>query len=192
MRKIDALRWVLKRCIHYSKQDSSGVAPLKSDGRTLCDDCEKSNALNRQFHSSLFSAPNPQMLKFLSSEKASRAKWPGMQLTFPIQPTQSNAWNTGVEKLLISLNPYKAADPAQLKHIILQTLHARHAELAPILQMIFQKSLDSRKLPHIWKQANVSPIFKKKRQVKPCKLPPDITCMCFVQSARTHGHIHFE
>ena len=27
--------------------------------------------------------------------------------------------------------------------------------------MIFQKSLDSGKLPHIWKEANVSPIFKK-------------------------------
>ena len=27
--------------------------------------------------------------------------------------------------------------------------------------MIFQKSLDSGKLPHIWKEANVSPIFIK-------------------------------
>ena len=63
--------------------------------------------------------------------------------------------------------------------IVLQTLHA---ELAPILQVIFQKSLDSGKLPHIWKEANVSPIFKKRRQVRPCKLSPDITY--FVQTAR--------
>ena len=37
--------------LKHSKQDSSGVATLKSDGRTLSDDCEKSNALNRQFQS---------------------------------------------------------------------------------------------------------------------------------------------
>ena len=64
----------------------------------------------------------------------------------------------GTEKLLKSLNPHKAAGPDQFKPIVLQTLHA---ELAPILQVIFQKSLDSGKLPHIWEEANVSPIFKK-------------------------------
>ena len=37
--------------LKHSKQDSSGVVPLKSDGRTLFDDCDKSNALNRQFQS---------------------------------------------------------------------------------------------------------------------------------------------
>ena len=56
----------------------------------------------------------------------------------------------GIEKLLKSLNPHKAAGPDQFKpmelYIVLQTLHA---ELAPILQVIFQKSLDSRKLPYI-------------------------------------------
>ena len=74
-------------------------------------------------------------------------------------------------------DPHKAADPDQFKPIVLQTLHA---ELAPIMQVIFQKSLDSGKLPHIWKEANVSPIFRKRRQVRPCKLSPDITHMCFV------------
>ena len=44
--------------LKHSKQDSSGVAPLKSDGRTLSDDCEKSNALNKQLQS--VSAPNPR------------------------------------------------------------------------------------------------------------------------------------
>ena len=33
--------------LKHSKQDPSGVAPLKSDRRTLSDNCEKSNALNR-------------------------------------------------------------------------------------------------------------------------------------------------
>ena len=64
----------------------------------------------------------------------------------------------GIEKLLKSLNPHKAASPDQFKPIVPQT---PHVELAPILQVIFQKSLDSGKLPLIWKEANMSPIFKK-------------------------------
>ena len=63
-----------------------------------------------------------------------------------------------------SLNPHKAAVPDSFKSIVLQTLHA---ELAPIVQVIFLKSLDSGKLPHIWKEANVSPIFKKEDKSDP-------------------------
>ena len=66
--------------------------------------------------------------------------------------------SNGIEKLLKGLNPHKAAGPDQLKPIVLQTLHK---ELAPILKLIFQKSLDTGRLPSIWKKANVPPIFKK-------------------------------
>ena len=53
-----------------------------------------------------------------------------------------------------------------------------HAELAPILQVIFQKSLDSGKLPHIWKEANVSPIFKKGDKSYPANYRPiSLTCV---------------
>ena len=52
--------------------------------------------------------------------------------------------------------------------------------------MIFQKSLDSEKLPHIWKEANVSPIFKKRRQVRPCKLSPDISLTCVLCKVLEH------
>ena len=44
----------------------------------------------------------------------------------------------GIEKLLKSLNPYKAADPDHIKPIDLQTLHA---ELSLILQVIFKRFL---------------------------------------------------
>ena len=81
----------------------------------------------------------------------------------------------GIEKLLKSLNPHKAAGPDQFKLVVLQTL--LHAEFAPILQVIFQKSLDSGKLPYIWKEVNISPIFKKGEKSDPGKLSPDITCV---------------
>ena len=92
----------------------------------------------------------------------------------------------GIEKkMLISLNPLKAAGPDQFKALILQTLHS---ELAPILQVIFQKLLDSGKLPHIWKEANVSPIFKKGDKLDPSNYRPiSLTCV-FVQSAQTQSH----
>ena len=81
----------------------------------------------------------------------------------------------GIEKLLKSLNPHKAAGPDQFKPIVLQTLHA---ELVPILQVIFQKSLDSGKLPHTWKEANVSPIFKTGDTSDPANYRPiSLTCV---------------
>ena len=75
----------------------------------------------------------------------------------------------------MNLNPHKAASPDQFKPIVLQTLHA---ELAPILQVIFQTSLDSGKLPHIWKEANMSPIFKKGDKSDPTNYRPiSLTCV---------------
>ena len=50
--------------LKHSKQDSSGVTPLKSVGRTHSDDCEKSNALNRQVQYN-FSPKVPERLRSL-------------------------------------------------------------------------------------------------------------------------------
>ena len=64
----------------------------------------------------------------------------------------------GLDKLLVGLNPHKAAEPDKFEPIVTQTSHKK---LAPIMQLIFQRSLDTGKLPDIWKEANVSPIFKR-------------------------------
>ena len=81
----------------------------------------------------------------------------------------------GIECLLKKLNPHKASGPDQLKLIVLQTLHK---ELAPILEIIFQRSLDQGKLPTIWKEANVSPIFKKGDKTDPANYRPiSLTCV---------------
>ena len=164
--------------LKHSKQDSSGVAPLKSDGRTLSDDCEKSNALNRQFQS-VFSPKSPERLSSLAQRKLQELNDKGCNLPFQPSPysqmPQIQISVKGIEKLLKSLNPHKAAGPDQFKPIVLQTLHA---ELAPILQVIFQKSLDSGKLPYIWKEANVSPIFKKGDKSDPANYRPiSLTCV---------------
>ena len=64
----------------------------------------------------------------------------------------SSSIQKGIDKLLLKLSPYKASGPDQIKPIVLMTLHA---ELAPNLQIIFQRSLETGKLPSIWKQANI-------------------------------------
>ena len=75
----------------------------------------------------------------------------------------------GNDKLLVGLNTHKAAGPDKYKPIVLQTLHK---ELAPSLHLIFQGSLDTGKLPDIWKEANASPIFKKGEKSDPSNYRP--------------------
>ena len=75
----------------------------------------------------------------------------------------------GIECLLKKLNPHKASGPDQLKPIVLQTLHKA---LTPILQVIFKRSIDQGKLPGIWKDANVTPIFKKGDITDPANYRP--------------------
>ena len=64
----------------------------------------------------------------------------------------------GIIKLLHGLNPDKAPGPDRIKPLLLQKLCL---EIAPILQVIFSRSLDEGSLPPDWLKANVSPVFKK-------------------------------
>ena len=50
--------------------------------------------------------------------------------------------------------------------------------IAPILQIIFPKSLNTGKVPSDWKQANVSPIFKKGERYNAANYQPvSLTCI---------------
>ena len=64
----------------------------------------------------------------------------------------------GVLKLLKDLNPHRAAGPDQLKPIVLQRLRD---VISPVLQVIYQKSLDTGRVPNDWNTAYVCPLFKK-------------------------------
>ena len=63
----------------------------------------------------------------------------------------------GVLKLLKDLNPHKPAGP-DLKPIVLQRLRN---VIAPVLQVIYQKSLDTGRVPNDWNTTYVCPLFKK-------------------------------
>ena len=82
----------------------------------------------------------------------------------------------GVASLLHGLNPNKATGPDDIPARILQ-LTAN--EIAPALQIIFQKPLDTGKLPLSWSQANIAPIFKKgDRSLASNYRPISLTSIC--------------
>ena len=64
----------------------------------------------------------------------------------------------GILKLLKDLNPHKAAGPGLLKSLVIQRLSE---VIAPVLQVIYKKSLDTGRVPKDWSTAYVCPLFKK-------------------------------
>ena len=65
--------------------------------------------------------------------------------------------------LLTDLNPHKAMGPKRLSPLVLWGLGA---EIAPTLTSIYRKSLAAGTIPNDWKQASVTPTFKKKKKKK--------------------------
>ena len=64
----------------------------------------------------------------------------------------------GLLKLLHNLKPGKAAGPDKLKPLLLRELRD---EIAPIIKVIFYRSLQTGKLPADWTKTNVMLVFKK-------------------------------
>ena len=64
----------------------------------------------------------------------------------------------GILKLLKDLNPHKAAGPYQLKLLDFQRLRD---VIAPVMKVIYQKSLDSGRVPKDWNTAYVRPLLKR-------------------------------
>ena len=81
----------------------------------------------------------------------------------------------GIINLLKNLKPKKAAGPDRIKPVVLQELRV---ELAPILKVLFERSLESGAVPPIWNSANVSPIFKKGEKSAAANYRPiSLTCI---------------
>ena len=77
--------------------------------------------------------------------------------SIPVMPDIDISLN-GLLKLLKNLKPGKAAGPDKLKPLLLKELRD---EIAPIIKVIFDKSLQTGTIPTEWLTANVMPVFKK-------------------------------
>ena len=82
----------------------------------------------------------------------------------------------GVEAELKRLNPNKASGPDNLSPRVLKECASI---IAPLLRTLYQKSLDTSAVPYDWKQATVSPVFKKGDRYQPANYRPiSLTCIC--------------
>lgn len=104
---------------------------------------------NGKFHS-VVSPKSPLSLGALCKMKLQDLLDFGHNLTYtgsPNSPMQNiEISDKGIEELMST----QSLGPEQIKPLVLKTLHA---ELAPILQIIFQRSLETGELPVVWKQA---------------------------------------
>ena len=133
--------------VKSKRQDTIGVAPLKSGGNIYSDSRSKATILTEQFKS-VFTPPQD--------------KHSPISLTYMVlhihQLNPLLYLLTGVQKLLLNLNVKKASGPDNISCRILRELSM---ELAPVLAAIYTQSIESGEVPIDWNQAHVTPIFKK-------------------------------
>ena len=131
--------------LKHAKQDSGSIATLKEQGKEFSGSVDKANILNRQFQS-VFSPKSPLSLSLqqLCQMKVSDTDQdPAPDSRFQTMP-EIDVGSEGINKLLKNLKTDKAAGPDQIKPLLLKELHQ---ELSPIIQVLFQLSLDSRNTP---------------------------------------------
>ena len=128
------------------RQDNQVIGDLHVGGSIVSDDSLKAEALNEQFNSvGLYTDEGNIPLPKLGESPYGE-----------IHKLQIS--NSGVFDQLNKLNPSKAQGPNGIPPWFLNTYAA---QLAPILQNIFQLSVDSSQVPEAWKNANVTAIYKK-------------------------------
>lgn len=93
-----------------------------------------------------------------------------------------------LDAVSISAEPGNAPAPENINRRVLKEVAY---EIAPILALIYQLSIDAVKVPSDWKAANVSPIFKKGEQYYPANYRPvTLTSVLKLWSAGAHTYQH--
>ena len=135
------------RAIKARRRDQVGIPPLRSRKKKKKLETTpkgKATILSEQY-SSIFKKEDISTVPDLG-----RIPYPQMH--------RISVSSQGIINLLQRLNPTKAIGPDKVPTCILKD----HADLiAPMLKTIFQKSLDTGKVPSVWKTADVVAIFKK-------------------------------
>ena len=131
---------------HFIKPDQTNtIPPLHKDGQTYSDDIDKANMFNNFFIEQTL----------LDDSQANLPE----TLTIPDQNLDSlSVTPDEVKQVLKSLPLGKAAGPDLINNRILKELSE---PLSLPLCDLFNCSLSSGIVPKIWKQANVTPIYKK-------------------------------
>jgi len=145
-----------KRC------ESSGVPVLKKGGIGFSDPATKASILNEQF-SSVFTQEDTSHIPTIDG-----TPYPTMK---PFTITTH-----GILQLLRGLDPHKAQGPDNIPTRLLKDFAF---ELAPAVTLLFQASLKQGTVPQDWKEALVTPIFKKGDRTDPANYRPiSLTSVC--------------
>ena len=138
------------------RQRSTGVLSFNTINGTAISTTDKADALSNQFHS-IFTKEDCGNLPTLNSSPT--------KSMLPIQISTE-----GIVKLLKELKQQMAPDgPDCITATILKTCTE---QVTPLLQQIFQKSLDTGELPLDWQKANVTPISKTGNRSDPANYRP--------------------
>ena len=100
---------------------------------------------------------------------------PTEESSFPVLDDIDITLN-GIKKLLKDLNPNKSPGPDNIGPRVLKELAE---DIAPLLLMIYRKSLDTGEVPEDWRTANVTPAFKKGQKYQAENYRPiSLTSVC--------------
>ena len=121
------------------------MPPLRKDDIIYTNDKDKANILNQFFTEQ-------------STLDDSNASLPSINHALPYKLDSISITSLEVEDILKTLKTGKAAGPDSIDNRLLKEL-AR--PLSGPLTDLFNFSLTTGKVPNLWKQANVTPVFKK-------------------------------
>jgi len=150
--------------IKSQRNEQSGVPTLEKDNEMFTDNAAKADILNDQF-SSVFTIDNSAADSIPSLDGPSFPDIPSIQIEID-----------GVSHLLQELDPHKASGP---DGISARFLKETSTSIAPAITLIFNASLAQGKLPQDWKNAFVTPVYKKGSRTVPSNYRPiSLTCIC--------------
>ena len=149
--------------IRSKRTDVLGVGVLRKDGKDITNSVEKAEVLNQQY-ASVFTKENANSTQSIGNHQ------------FPMI-SNLEIESQGIAKLLSNLDPKKANGPDQLPTRVLKEAAT---EIAPIIRLIFVKSLETGSVPKAWKNANVVPVYKGKgsKQEAANYRPISLTSVC--------------
>ena len=148
--------------IKAKHRDSSGISPLLVDGSIISDPQGKAAVLSDQFRS-VFTLEDTSNVPNLDGN------------TFAPMSAISIS-SRGIQAQLDNLDPNKAQGPDKIAPFVLKNCAA---EVAPMLEIIFNQSLNTGVLPSDWLTANICPVFKKGSRNMPSNYHPiSLTSSC--------------
>ena len=145
------------RYINSKKCNRESVGPLKVNDSVVDDDQGIADALN-EFFSSVFTKEDMSNIPRLNNIKDDIEPLRSLQIT-----------RTKVKTKLDKLKPLSAPGPDGVPPCVLIELAD---ELSVPLALIFNLSLSTGVIPEVWKQANVTPIYKKGPKTSPGNYRP--------------------